>query len=416
MKKAAVFLFLILLAFPAFCAETPSYYDSQYMLDNFYREDGFQRFTEDFLDNCKISVLYINSGDVLYQWFGHIGILVESKDSESVLFDYGRFEFGPDFYINFAMGRLWYKCAASYARYEISAAAEAGRSIYKRELNLTNEEKAAVITFLNTNSSAEYDTYLYHNYRDNCSTRIRDLLDRITDGQIKADTEKVEGYTYREMANMVLSRNLVILWTLDALEGRNIDLKQSYWDDMFLPSVFFNALEQYPSVASQTVVVSESENNQQYASKPVNYTFKAISAAVILGVLQLIFMFLRRDFPFFSVTGATYSFLLHLYFAILGAVLFFMMFFTLHDYTYLNENLLFMNPLLLVVAFLSIRPNRHRRSLKFFYTLFLSLILVLIMLKIILPGVFIQDNWPQITFFLIFYLCNLIGLKLNSAE
>lgn len=420
MKKVSCVLLLLLLSvFYAYSAESPDYYESSYMLDNYFVEDGNQGFSKEFLDKTQISILYVESGDILYQWFGHLGIYVETEGNKGILFDYGRFEFGPDFYLNFAMGRLWYRCMGSYAFYELSVAVSDDRSVYIRPLNLTNEEKAAVMTFLNKNSSSEFNTYLYHNYRDNCSTRIRDIFDRLTDGSFKKEMQSRSGYTYRQAANMVLSRNLPVLWTLDALQGRNIDLEQSYWDQMFLPVVFFNSLDEYPDLAGETSVVYQAKDENKrpsYAEEPVNYVAKAASAAVVLGLLQIIFMFLRSDFAFFKVTGAVYSFILHLFFGILGSVLFFMMFFTLHDYTFLNENILFLNPVLLVAAFLSFRPAKHRRSLRFIYSLFVTVILVLIMLKFILPGILIQDNWPQIVFMLIFYLCNLAGLKARTRD
>ncbi len=412
-KRLLLLLLLSLFCFSVWSAEAPQYYGSSYMLDNYYVLDGNQGYSKAILDNTKLSIVFIDSGDVLYQWFGHIGVLVETSSSQSILYDYGRFEFGPDFYVNFAMGRLWYRCVASYAFYELTNAVQADRSIYVKPLNLTNEEKAAVLTFLNTNSSSEYSTYLYHNYKDNCSTRIRDLFDRLTEGSFKNEMESRDGYTYREMANMVLSRNLFVLWTLDALQGRNVDLDQTYWDQMFLPSVFFEALDEYPEIAGETSVVYESKSSRSsYAEEPVNYTLAALAVAVGLGLIQLTLTTLRNKKKIVALLGSVYSFTLQFALGIIGSVLFFMMFFTLHDYTYLNENILFLNPVLLVTAFLSIKPEKHRKTLKFIYGLFMALILILISLKLILHSVFIQNNWPQIISLSAFYLFNFASTRL----
>lgn len=408
MKKTA--LIILLLSFvcsSAWCVDTPEYYDSSYMLDHFFHLDGNQGFDESYLENTEISILFVDSGDVLYQWFGHLGVLVETKDTPAVLYDYGRFEFGPDFYLNFAMGRLWYKCVASYAFYELSVAAQSDREVYVKNLDLTNEEKAAVLVFLNTNSSNEYNTYLYHNYKDNCSTRIRDLYDRLTDGSFKTEMESRPGRTYREMANMVLSRNMPVLWVLDFLQGRNIDMEQTYWDQMFLPVVFFDALE---GQSEQILRAENPDARPSLASEPVNYTFEAAVVSLALGLLQLAFVFMRRKNAFFRITGTVYTFALHLFLGILGTVLFFMMFFTLHDYTFLNENILFLNPVMLVLSFLTLHPLKHRKSLRTAYGVFISVILVLIILKLILPALLIQDNWPQLIFSLILYTFNFVAI------
>lgn len=406
-KTALVILLLSLVCVSVWCLDTPEYYDSSYMLDHFFHLDGNQGFEESYLENTKISILFVDSGDVLYQWFGHLGVLVETKDSPAVLYDYGRFEFGPGFYLNFAMGRLWYKCVASYAFYELSVAAQSDRGVYVKTLDLTNEEKAAVLVFLNTNSSKEYNTYLYHNYKDNCSTRIRDLFDRLTKGSFKAEMESRPGRTYREMANMVLSRNIPVLWVLDFLQGRNIDMEQTYWDQMFLPVVFFDAIEGQ----SEQIIRSENPDARpSIASEPVPYIFKAAVASFALGLLQLAFVYMRRKNAFFRITGTVYTFVLHLFLGVLGTILFFMMFFTLHDYTFLNENILFLNPAMLVLSFLTLKPLKHKKALRTAYGVFISVILVLILLKLILPALLIQNNWPQIVFMLFFYTFNFVAI------
>ncbi|MCR4676410.1 MAG: DUF4105 domain-containing protein [Sphaerochaetaceae bacterium] len=415
MKKALVAVLLLLILLPLMAQDERISYDSEYMLDNYFSKETDWGFSDEQLDRINISIFYVTGGDILYQWFGHMGILVESPDFEPILFDYGRFEFGPDFYINFAMGRLWYKCMGSYASYQMAVAEESDRSVYTTRLNLSREEKSAVLGFLNINSSSEFNTYLYHNYRDNCSTRVRDIFDRLTDGQFKQWALSQSGYTYRQRANMVISRNLIVLWVLDFLQGRNIDKSETLWENMFLPVDFFESVSNYPDSAltGNVQCLYEAKNPSSRPadrSEPLNYVLPSLAAGIILGLVFFLLLSLRHKSKLLSFTCSFYGFTVNLIFAVISLVLFFMMFFTLHDYTYLNENILFANPVLFLAAAFSLKPQKHKKGLTVIYSFLLGAAIILILLKLILPSVFIQDNWPQLALLGSFYILSLAGL------
>ena len=83
---------------------------------------------------------------------------------------------------------------------------------------------------------------------------------------------------------------------------------------------------------------------------------------------------------------------------LLGALLFFMMVFTTHDVTWGNENILIYSPLLLIISLLSLNSRKHCRALlKIWYTEGCVLAL-LVLLKLVLPGIMYQQNAAQILF------------------
>ena len=75
---------------------------------------------------------------------------------------------------------------------------EGGRSVEEYTLDLTPEAKFQILEFLKHNALEENNTYLYHFYKDNCATRLRDIIDAATGGDFQkwAKGRETEG-TYR---------------------------------------------------------------------------------------------------------------------------------------------------------------------------------------------------------------------------
>src|SRR5436309_15501909 len=72
------------------------------------------------------------------------------------------------------------------------------RSVVAQELNLTPAEREELRTFADWNMRPENQLYRYQYFRDNCSTRVRDVLDRILRGQLCAAARtRMTGTSYR---------------------------------------------------------------------------------------------------------------------------------------------------------------------------------------------------------------------------
>ena len=118
-----------------------------------------------------------------------------------------------------------------------------------------------------------------------------------------------------------------------------------------------------------------------------------------------------------------YSGVVDLVFGILGSVLFFMMIFTNHDVTWMNENIIFVNPLLIAIAVFSfLAAGRAKNSEEWgklaalCHMLLLTLIVLLAVLKVIAPKVFLQQNWNIIIPAALFYLPNAFAFKLDRTN
>ncbi|MBQ7508280.1 MAG: DUF4105 domain-containing protein [Spirochaetales bacterium] len=419
MRKAVVCAILCLLAVCGLFAvslrsgaQEVRPFDSLPMLDAYYDEGDDGNLA--YWDRCTVSLLTITPGDPIYSWFGHAAILVTTPEGRRVTYDYGTFSFNDeDFFVNFAFGRLWFVCWSANADYQIADLRYEGRGARQIVLPLTAEQKKAIIGFLNTNVRAENRTYLYHHYKDNCATRLRDIINTATGGAFRLWAQEQSGISFRKQASRALSRNPFIQWGLDFLQSGRIDRKATLWDEMFLPEVLEDAVSRYFGLSSETVVEPASEKDAYLPEKPQSGILFSIAMGAVLCALGLLPLLFGR-----TRTYDIYSAIVEIVFGILGSLLLFMMFFTNHDVTWFNENLIFVNPLLFVMAVFALCGRKSERASVMSSRLAVAVIGVLAVLKIILPGMFVQANWPVIIPMFMFHipgaLRGVIGKNTNN--
>ena len=139
-------------------------------------------------DSChlRISILTCSPGEELYSTFGHSAIRVtDSVSHNDIVYNYGTFNFDePGFYTKFIRGKLSFYLSTDDFDSFISDYREEKRDITEQVLNLTCAEKYNVVMLLQTNMMALNRTYKYDFTFDNCTTRLRDLLEKIPDTSI----------------------------------------------------------------------------------------------------------------------------------------------------------------------------------------------------------------------------------------
>ena len=202
-----------------------------------------------------------------------------------------------------------------------------------------------------------------------------------------------------------------MLWGLDFLQSGNIDRKATLWDEMFLPEVLEKAVMEYYGLGRETLV--EGGSYTEMSGKPQdNVVFSAILGLVLGGVSAVLIWF-GKEMVNYIYTAVVNSIL-----GILGSVLLFMMLFTNHDVTWFNENIVFVNPSLLVLAVFSVlaagrtgKAFRMRRIVNVSYMVLVGLTLLLVLFKVLMDGVFLQQNWSTIFTVLLYYLPNWFNMR-----
>ncbi len=380
-------------------------FDSIPMLDRYYdqSDDG----NLDYWDKYEISLLTISPGGPVYSWFGHSAFLVTTPEGRNIAFDYGTFSFDDDKFIsNFIMGRLWFMCFSSRVESRYEELAEDGRSVSRVVLPFSAEQKKAIVNFMDANLLRENRQYLYHHYTDNCATRLRDIIDRTTGGDFQRWARSQSGMTFRQQASRSLSRNRFVQWGLEFLQSANIDKGATLWDEMFLPDVLEKAVMEYYGLGSDLVVDNGGQHKAASEKAQDNILF-SILLGLVLGGISVGLSFVGK-----GTLRGVYCGIVDIVLGILGSVLLFMMVFTNHDVTWLNENIIFANPLLLLLGILSfVQKDSYRKLCNLCYRSFAFTVLALCGLKLVFGQYLMQQNWSAIFTFAIWYVLNSIDFR-----
>ena len=360
-----------------------------------------------------ISVAFIGPADPIYSWWGHAAIIVEDNiTGESGYYDYGNFSFDQDsFANNFIMGRLYFLKMVTNPAPQLRYAAFLNRDVTLYNLNIPDDRKAEIVSLLKNDVRPENRVYLYDHFYDNCSTRIRDVLDAASGGALSEAGKAPSGSTLRRQARRFTYFNPLIDWLFNFAMKGNIDSPASIWDTMFLPANLEKAVatlmitdEDGTKVpfASNKTILSRAEKRPVIPETPRPRWYFGLAAGILLAAV--IFL-MKRKFtksPGGSVAAGrgigAVSAALTLVLGTAGTLLFFMACFTDHSFAYWNMNLLFINPFLLVTFGVSIRllirGDRGMKSLELCWTLTAAGILLSVLLKII--PFCRQDNWNSL--------------------
>lgn len=185
-----------------------------------------------------ISLMTMGVGKEVWERFGHNAILVEDRSRGTArAYNYGMFDFRQqNFLLRFIQGRMLYWMQGFDLGLTLRIYRQANRSVWVQELNLTPAERAALRDFLEWNERPENRFYRYDYYRDNCSTRVRDALDRVLGGRIRAATDTIQtGHTYRFHTSRLIASDLPLYTGLLLALGQPADHRLTAWEEMFLP-------------------------------------------------------------------------------------------------------------------------------------------------------------------------------------
>jgi len=308
----------------------------------------------------EVSILTAGPGDALFETFGHSAIRVKDPLLRlDHVFNYGVFDFNrPNFYGNFAQGRLEYFLDVRPFQQFLYGYQRDQRWMKEQVLDLTKEEKEAIFNFLRNNAQPENAFYLYDPYFNNCSTKLRDIVQNILDAKASlSDTYTEDGITLRKLMNREMPWNTWGSFGINVALGSKLDAKIGYEDYMYLPDYLYLSLKnakrtddgvEKPLVKQEITVLDFTEKNP--ASEMINPMF--IFSLLFLFTILITYRDIKRgrnskwfDFSLFVING------------LIGAFLIFLWFFTDHKTTPNNLNVLWGFAPNLVVAFFLLKKK-----------------------------------------------------------
>ncbi len=193
----------------------------------------------------RIQVITVGPGPLLWEWFGHNMIRVTDPATGSDLaYNFGIFDFKQkNFYWNFLQGRMRYALDAWPAQGSLEFYRRMGRAIDIQDLALTPGEARTLAAALVRNAEPDQRLYQYDYFRDNCSTRVRDALNRALGGALEHELGPVPaGATYRSITGDLTSGRPLAYFGLMLLLGPAADDSLTDWTASFIPMILAHRL------------------------------------------------------------------------------------------------------------------------------------------------------------------------------
>jgi hypothetical protein len=190
---------------------------------------------------ATVSILTCNPGTDVYSMYGHTAIRVNDPSiGLDAVFNYGVFSFdSPNFIYRFAKGQTDYLMIGENFRSFMREYNEDKRSVYEQVLNLSPEGKNKLFQALLENAKPGNREYRYNFFIDNCSTRVRDMIERNTNASIRfTDNHPTE--SFRDLIKKFHHSFRWIDLGIDLLVGKLADHPVSAYGQMFLPEYLQN--------------------------------------------------------------------------------------------------------------------------------------------------------------------------------
>lgn len=360
-----------------------------------------------------ISVLTFGPGDETFSKFGHDAILVsdprQPPGRRELVFNYGTFRFdSPWLIVDFLKGKLSYWLSISSLERTLAAYRAANRSVSLQELSLSPDTAKALAAFLHENAKPENAYYRYDYYRDNCATRIRDVLDEHLDHRLSAASRGPAALTYREHTRRLTSGSPLLLFGLDLAMGPLIDSQVTQWDEMFLPARVEAKLAELTDAQGAPLVrrkrVLFEASRAPTSEEAPGFDWRWLVIGVVAGGVLCGLGLIRRRWSEVGVgvsLGATGALS-----GTLGVLLLVLWLLTDHDVTYWNRNVLLCPPWALALPVLAIdwcraTPKRSRLMMQLVAAAVAAAILALL-LRILHLGN--QNDDPALSLFVPIWL------------
>lgn len=323
--------------------------------------------------DVTISLLTMGNGENIWELFGHDAIWIhDNVTGRDTVFNWGVFNFRQSRFIpRFLKGTMLYAMGSDSKEWVLTAYRYMNRSVVSQELDLSPAQRDSVLEQIQINARPENIDYRYDYFRDNCATRVRDILDRALGGQLKAQAQTPSGTTYRWHTLRLMQGDRPIVIGVDIGLGRPADRELMKWQTMFLPKQlhdFVATLQvrdstgaMHPLVRNESVLF-QSTRGPEPAGPPRLWPWLMLSGLLTAALFVLLGRGASNDGRASQIVGSFVMGLWALVAGLLGLVLTLLWTVTDHVFAHANENLLLFNPLWLILAVLLFNSLWRGRS------------------------------------------------------
>jgi hypothetical protein len=312
-------------------------------------------------DSLRVSLLTMGPGREVFERFGHNAIRVQNLSSGmDSSYNWGVFDFGqPHFLMRFLTGDTRYSMEGYPTTPMVSWYRNDHRAVWEQDLALSAAEKDALWRYIQWNGREENKYYRYDYYLDNCSTRVRDVIDRAIGGRLqRATTTRGHGVSFRSETLRLAAAFPVLNLGMDFALGPRADSTLTAWREMFIPMRLqdhirgVRVLDASGREASLVTAERQLVVDSMFAERAEAPSLMrpALAVGVVLGLIILTLGRIATTLPAarwgFVVVGGGW----HALAGLVGPFVFVLGLWTKHVYMSQNVNLLLATPVSLALA------------------------------------------------------------------
>lgn len=305
-------------------------------------------------DSVHVSLVTFYPGSEPHNIWGHSEIRVQQGPVD-VYFNYGVFDFqAPAFMWRFMLGQTDYLCQPVPRAYAMLGMEN--RRMVEQELNLPQDKAIMVRDFLWNNAQPENRTYRYKFLSDNCSTRPRDIIEMAAGEGLRYPAMSDSTVTYRDILAHYCRNYAWERFGIDLVLGWDVDTVLDQRATMFIPMLLMDAVAGATITTDSTTTrlvrattVPIDKSTEGNVRPPTPWYLSPMTVAVL--VLALTLMVTWRDWRRHDV-ARWFDTILFSAGGLAGCLLFFLIFFSTHEATSPNINIVWLNPVLLLLAIL----------------------------------------------------------------
>ena len=336
-------------------------------------------------DSCgvRISLLTCSPGEELYSTFGHTAVRVtDFSTGTDLVYNYGTFEFSPDFYTKFIQGKLRYYLSVEPFEDFLYAYQWESRSVVEQVFLLNCADKQSFVAALRLNALEENRYYLYDFLFDNCTTRPKVVMEKsVSSPVVWKNILPQETPTFRNLIHSYLDSGGQY-WSklgIDLLLGAKLDRKVTNQQAMFLPDYLLRGLNA-ATLQGQPLVTPPQPVLQMPSPLNKGSLFRPSVVFGLLLVLAIALYYVKARWA--QKVLKTIDFLLFFLAGVAGFILIYMWTGTDHVVTQNNYNLLWALPTHLVAAFVA---HQNKNWVKTYFKATAVITLLVLLLWALLP-------------------------------
>lgn len=222
-------------------------------------------------DQSFVSLLTMGPGEEFYTSWGHSAIRVcDSVIGLDMVYNYGTFdELQSGFYLRFARGSADYMLERNPFDIMLFAYAWEGRAVWEQRLDLTLQERQNLLILLEENNRPEFRYYKYDFFRDNCATRVRDILSTSLNHRRLFDTcEVAHALTYRDIVHREAAQLPWWVLGVDLLLGARCDQPLNNMEYQFSPLELMAQVDSNALLVDKRQLLEDQRPSRPYRPSP----------------------------------------------------------------------------------------------------------------------------------------------------